>query len=112
MSNLSELIIRNSSTPDKLHQADAWAKQALDVIKKTKETARGDPKRLSTCEHALAAVLFNLGSLREVRVPPPPSPLLSLSEKPVHGHLTRWRTIAHRHESCSPLDWNSLKPLG
>ncbi|EPQ50123.1 hypothetical protein GLOTRDRAFT_82573 [Gloeophyllum trabeum ATCC 11539] len=65
MSNLSELIMRGAPTPDKLHQAEAWAQQALAVINKTTKTHRGNPEQIAGCEHALAAVLFNLGSLRE-----------------------------------------------
>lgn len=66
MNNLSDLIMRGAPTPERLHQAEAWAKQALAIIQKTKATSSGHPERTLTCEHALAAVLFNLGSLREV----------------------------------------------
>ncbi|THH19114.1 hypothetical protein EW146_g1984 [Bondarzewia mesenterica] len=67
MSNLSELLMRGSPTPQKLHQADAWARQALSVIEKTQKNSRGPPGDLETCEQALAATLFNLASLREMR---------------------------------------------
>ncbi|KZT23713.1 hypothetical protein NEOLEDRAFT_1136204 [Neolentinus lepideus HHB14362 ss-1] len=66
MSNLSELIMRGSPTPDKLHQAEAWAQQALAVVNKTTKTARGNPEQIAGCEETLGAVLFNLGSLREM----------------------------------------------
>jgi hypothetical protein len=62
MNNLSELFVRESPTPDKLHQAEAWAKQALGIVQRIKETAH----QLSVCESALAAILINLGTLREV----------------------------------------------
>jgi len=68
MNNLSELILRGSPpTPENLHQAEAWAKQALETVKRTiKED--GDPHS-QTCESALAVILINLGSLREVSTP-------------------------------------------
>ncbi|TFK49177.1 hypothetical protein OE88DRAFT_1663615 [Heliocybe sulcata] len=66
MSSLSELIMRRTPTPENLHQAEAWAQQALAVVNKTVKTARGDPEQIAGCEAALGAVLFNLGSLREM----------------------------------------------
>jgi hypothetical protein len=66
MNNLSELIMRGTPTPDKIHQAEAWARQAEGIIQKTKESTKGDSDRAKICEYALAAVLFNLGSLREM----------------------------------------------
>jgi hypothetical protein len=65
MSNLSELFMRGSPTPAALHQSEAWARQALSLLQKTQRNAgRSDDVRV--CEDALAVVLFNLGSLREV----------------------------------------------
>jgi hypothetical protein len=66
MSNLAELLIRTSPTPEKLHQAEEWAKQASAVIQRTTRATSSLP---TTCEHALSAVLFNLGALREVGIP-------------------------------------------
>lgn len=65
MNNLSELIVRGTPTPEKLHQSEAWAKKALDIIESTKRNTK-DTDKLSICELALAAVYFNLGSLREM----------------------------------------------
>jgi hypothetical protein len=59
MNNLSELFMRNTPTPAALHQSEAWARQALSLLQKTEGNAR-------VCEEALAVVLFNLASLREV----------------------------------------------
>ena len=65
MNNLSELFMRGTPTPAVLHQSEAWARQALSLLQKTQENAsRSDDIRV--CEDALAVVLFNLGSLREV----------------------------------------------
>jgi len=65
MSNLSELFMRGSPTPAALHQSEAWARQALSLLQKTQKNAgRSDDVRV--CEDALAVVLFNLGSLREM----------------------------------------------
>ncbi|KAH9998596.1 hypothetical protein BJV77DRAFT_940428 [Russula vinacea] len=65
MNNLSELFMRSTPTPAVLHQSEAWARQALSLLQKTQENAsRSDDSRL--CEDALAVVLFNLGSLREM----------------------------------------------
>ena len=41
MSNLSELLMRGSPSPQKVHQAELWAKQGLSVIEKTQKNARG-----------------------------------------------------------------------
>lgn len=66
MSNLSELFMRSTPTSAALHQSEAWARQALSLLQKTQGNAsRSDDARV--CEEALAVVLFNLGSLREVR---------------------------------------------
>jgi hypothetical protein len=65
MNNLAELFMRSAPTPAALHQSEAWARQALSLLQKTQRNAsRSDDVR--TCEDALAVVLFNLGSLREV----------------------------------------------
>lgn len=71
MGNLSELILRRpgNPTPERLHQAEAWAKQALVVVQKTRK--QHEPTAM--CEFAYAAALFNVGMMREVRL------LLSLS---------------------------------
>ncbi|KDQ58446.1 hypothetical protein JAAARDRAFT_176397 [Jaapia argillacea MUCL 33604] len=66
MNNLSELIMRGKPTPQALHQAEAWAQQALGTIRKTESKAR-DPGQLAVCEQALGAVLFNLASFSEMR---------------------------------------------
>jgi hypothetical protein len=65
MSNLSELFMRSTPSSATLHQSEAWARQALSLLQKTQGNAnRSDDIRV--CEEALAVVLFNLGSLREV----------------------------------------------
>ena len=65
MNNLAELFMRSTPTPAALHQSEAWARQALSLLQKTQGNAsRSDDVRM--CEDALAVVLFNLGSLREV----------------------------------------------
>lgn len=66
MTSLSELLMR-TPTPEKLHQAEAWASQALGLIEKTQKQAR---EKESICEQALAVALFNLGSIREVCLDP------------------------------------------
>jgi hypothetical protein len=66
MNNLAELFMRGTPTPAALHQSEAWARQALSLLQKTQGNAsRSDDVRV--CEEALAVVLFNLGSIREVR---------------------------------------------
>ncbi|KAA1472550.1 hypothetical protein DENSPDRAFT_838861 [Dentipellis sp. KUC8613] len=71
MNNLSELIMRGAPTPEKLHQAEAWARNALALIEKTKSS---NPKKqndeLQVCEEALAVTLFNLASIQEMRNEP------------------------------------------
>jgi hypothetical protein len=68
MNNLAELFMRGTPTPAALHQSEAWARQALSLLQKTKDIAgRSDDARV--CEEALAVVIFNLGSLREVCTP-------------------------------------------
>ncbi|KAI0947767.1 hypothetical protein AcW1_009444 [Taiwanofungus camphoratus] len=66
MNNLAELVLRGPPTPEKRNQAEAWARQALGTIERTKATAKGDSEELQSCEEALTAVLFNLGYLLEM----------------------------------------------
>ncbi|THU86559.1 hypothetical protein K435DRAFT_782822 [Dendrothele bispora CBS 962.96] len=63
MGNLSELIMRQPPSPDVLHQAEAWASQALAVVKK----ARAESKAvIPGCEEVYAAALFNVATFREM----------------------------------------------
>lgn len=66
MNNLAELSIRGEPTDAKRKQAEAWARQGLATIESTKALGKGSPEELMLCDEALAAVLFNLGSLLEV----------------------------------------------
>jgi hypothetical protein len=68
MNNLAELFMRGTPTPAALHQSEAWARQALSLLQKTKDIA-GRSDDVHVCEEALAVVIFNLGSLREVCTP-------------------------------------------
>ncbi|GBE83883.1 hypothetical protein SCP_0509400 [Sparassis crispa] len=67
MNNLAELTIREAPTPDNRRRAELWARQARGTIERTKAEARGGAEELATCEQALAAVMFNIGSLLEMR---------------------------------------------
>lgn len=64
MGNLSELIIRGKPTPEKLQQAESWAKQSLAILQRTRRQYEPIP----ICEYAYAAALFNIGMLREVSI--------------------------------------------
>ncbi|OSX60883.1 hypothetical protein POSPLADRAFT_1146055 [Postia placenta MAD-698-R-SB12] len=66
MNNLAELSIRGEPTDAKRKQAEAWARQGLATIESTKALGKGSPEELMLCDEALAAVLFNLGSLLEM----------------------------------------------
>ena len=66
MSNLSELFMRSAPTSATLHQSEAWARQALSLLQKTSQGSANRSDDIRVCEEALAVVLFNLGSLREV----------------------------------------------
>jgi hypothetical protein len=65
MNNLAELFMRGTPSPAALHQSEAWARQALSLLQKTKNTT-GLSDDVRVCEEALAVVIFNIGSLREV----------------------------------------------
>jgi hypothetical protein len=65
MGNLSELISRGQPTPERLHQAEAWAKQALGILQRATEDTKGQS---AICEEALVAAFFNLAALKEVCV--------------------------------------------
>ncbi|KAH9039188.1 hypothetical protein EDB84DRAFT_1477997 [Lactarius hengduanensis] len=69
MSNLSELFMRSAPTSAALHQSEAWARQALSLLQKTQGNA-SQSDDIRVCEEALAVVLFNLGSLREMNGDP------------------------------------------
>lgn len=64
MGNLSELILLmpGKPGPDRLHQAESWAKQALLTVQKM----RKQHEMVPMCEIAYAAALFNVGMMREV----------------------------------------------
>lgn len=63
MSHLADMILAKSTDAHSLHQAEAWAKKALDVL----ATARKHTSaKIPTCETALAVSLFNIGTIREV----------------------------------------------
>lgn len=68
MNNLSDLMVRGPP-PTNLKFAESWARQAQGVIEKTRTLpgAKNDPENMELCEQTLAAVLFNLGALLEVR---------------------------------------------
>ncbi|KAG7090179.1 hypothetical protein E1B28_011786 [Marasmius oreades] len=64
MGDLSELLMRGKPTPERIHQAEAWATQALAVLQKT----RGElnRKEIRICEAAYAAALFNVAAFKEM----------------------------------------------
>ena len=68
MNNLADVISR-APPPATIHQAALWAQQARDIIVKTRGLpgAAADAEGMAVCEQTLAAVLFNLGALLEVR---------------------------------------------
>ncbi|KAJ3935291.1 MAG: hypothetical protein NXY57DRAFT_958307 [Lentinula lateritia] len=63
MGNLSEMIMRRPPSPDTLHQAEAWASQALAVTKKARAESS---KPIDPCEEVYAAALFNLATFRNM----------------------------------------------
>ncbi|KAF8884866.1 hypothetical protein CPB85DRAFT_1337628 [Mucidula mucida] len=64
MGNISELILHRPGklTPERLNQAESWAKQALGTLQKTRKLHEPIP----ICEVAYAAALFNVGFMREI----------------------------------------------
>ena len=64
MNNLSDLM--SQANPN---AAESWARQAQGVIHKTRELPGSlkDPGAMALCEQTLAAAMFNLGMLLEVR---------------------------------------------
>ncbi|OBZ67454.1 TPR repeat-containing protein P27G11.02 [Grifola frondosa] len=65
MNNLSDLMLQGPP-PDNQRNAEKWARQSLSIIEKAKASAKGNVDGIDICEHTLAAVLFNLGSLLEM----------------------------------------------
>ncbi|KAH9941779.1 uncharacterized protein BXZ73DRAFT_88203 [Epithele typhae] len=67
MNNLSDIMSRGPP-PSNIHNAEAWARKAQDVIEKTRTMsgARRNPEAMMLCEQTYAAVLFNLGALLEM----------------------------------------------
>lgn len=65
MTNLADLILRTDAekNPDKLHQAQAWAKKALAVVE---DARRSSKEEVPLCETALAVVFFNLATLAQM----------------------------------------------
>lgn len=68
MINMSDLMVR--PPPTNLKFAESWARQAKGVIEKTRTLpgAQQDAENMALCEQTLAAVLYNLGALLEVRI--------------------------------------------
>lgn len=68
MNNLSDIMVRGPP-PNNLQYAESWARQAQGVIEKTRTLpgAARETEGMALCEQTLAAVLFNLGALLEVR---------------------------------------------
>ncbi|KAK7045419.1 hypothetical protein VNI00_007672 [Paramarasmius palmivorus] len=64
MGSLSELLMRGPPSPERLHQAEAWASQALAVITKARGEAGGT--KIDTCEMAYAMALFNVAAFKEM----------------------------------------------
>ena len=64
MNNLSDLM--SQANPK---AAESWARQAQSVVHKTRELPGSlqDSEAMALCEHTLAAAMFNLGMLLEVR---------------------------------------------
>lgn len=103
MSNLSELFMRSAPTSAALHQSEAWARQALSLLQKTQGNAsQSNDARI--CEEALAVVLFNLGSLREVRNLPFPFAYARLTQY----WSKRWMATRSLLERCLSSPWSSL----
>ncbi|KIK60151.1 hypothetical protein GYMLUDRAFT_43909 [Collybiopsis luxurians FD-317 M1] len=65
MTNLSELIMRGAPTPQTLHQAEAWASQALAVSRKARGEA-SKSKPVDLCEEVYAAALYNVATFRDM----------------------------------------------
>ncbi|KIK60130.1 hypothetical protein GYMLUDRAFT_244565 [Collybiopsis luxurians FD-317 M1] len=63
MTDLSELVMRGTQTPQTLHQSEAWASQAIAV----KMKARGEAyKSLDVCEEIHAAALYDVTTFRDM----------------------------------------------
>lgn len=110
MNNLSDLTSRGPP-PDNIRYATSWASQAKGVIEKTKASARSDAEGMPACEQTLAAVLYNLGMLLEVR---------HLSREDLHlfnshprypgtkkRHNSRSKTVSSRQtgSACAQEQW-------
>ncbi|KAL0581357.1 hypothetical protein V5O48_000733 [Marasmius crinis-equi] len=63
MGNLSELLMRGAPTPERIHQAEAWAAQSLAVLQKARGETNGT---IGTCEMAYAVALFNVAAFKEM----------------------------------------------
>lgn len=62
MNNIAELVIRSDRNPERLHQAEQWARRGLAKIETTR---KGSMVPIPTCELALTAALFNNGAITE-----------------------------------------------
>lgn len=68
MNNRADLALQPAPTPEARAEAQEWALRALTTLENmdtSKVNAKSDV--LGTCETTRVAVLFNLGSLAEVR---------------------------------------------
>lgn len=67
MGQISALVARsNPESHQALEEAEAWAKQGLDMVSRVRsDSKRG--KKQGACEVAYAFMLYNLAMIREVR---------------------------------------------
>ena len=115
MNNLAELSIRGKQTDEKRAQAIAWAQQGLATIERTK-AAGGSAEELWLCEQALAAVLFNLGSLHEVGKPscssstPPESKTDERRDGQVSRAVQAKPRSGEKHQNARGCDGGTSRP--
>ena len=67
MNSLADTLLLGSPSPDRRTQAESWVKKSIAVIEDTKGNNKQNPEGTAHCELVLAAALFNLGYMREVR---------------------------------------------
>lgn len=65
MTRVSNLLVQDAPSPERLNQAKEWTTKGLEIVEKARQIDTTEPE----CERTLAVSLYNLGALLEVSQP-------------------------------------------
>lgn len=63
MTNISNLLIQDTPSPERLEQAKQWTTKGLELVEKSRQATKTEME----CERALAVSFYNLGAILEIQ---------------------------------------------